>query len=218
MNTSNLAAALPLAKSVVKNRIVEALSVADSNGEVWLTDQIGDFQRYISIIHAQSISTGHYASGEVGTTALLSEPLPAHLLRYMTLDVYHNIDDSDSAYYYPANSGEEMSYDVRLHASIDDLFSANSDLGRKLDLLVQVNENFTGLPGRSCMIMYPQLRDALFKVAGDESAYWLSPISSWFGSVTRQQLELFSAIRFGVIKLNELNIPCDLSPNNPSYW
>ncbi|WP_404971753.1 hypothetical protein ACI3L8_00565 [Vibrio campbellii] len=218
LNTSNLAAALPLAKSVVKNRILEAMSVADSNGEEWLAAQLGDFQRYIGIIHAQNISTGHYASGEMGTTALLSEPLPAHLLRYMTLDVYYNIDDSESAYYYPANNGEDMSYDARLHASIDDLFNANSELGRKLDLLVQVNDNFTNLPGRTCMIMYPQLRDALFKISGDESMYWLTPLSDWFDSVTRQQLELFSAIRFGVIKQNELNISCDLSPNNPRYW
>lgn len=136
----------------------------------------------------------------------------------MTLDVYYNIDDSDSAYYYPTNSGEDVSYDVRLHTSIDDLFNTNSELGRKLDLLVQVNDNFTNLPGRTCMIMYPQLRDALFKISGDESMYWLTPFSDWFDSVTRQQLELFSAIRFGVIKQNELNISCDLSPNNPRYW
>lgn len=194
------------------------MSVSDSNGEEWLASQIGDFQRYIAIVHAQNISTGHYASGEMGTTALLSEPLPAHLLRYLTLDVYHNIDDIDSAYYYPANGGEEVSYDVRLHASIDDLFNTNSELGRKLDLLVQVNENFTNLPGRSCEINYPQLRDALFKVSGDESLYWLTPFSDWFDSVTRQQLELFSAIRFGVNKQNTLNISCDLSPNNPRYW
>ncbi|PKF80072.1 hypothetical protein CW749_10315 [Vibrio sp. vnigr-6D03] len=218
LNIRNLSASLPLAKGIVKNRILEAMSVADSNGEEWLASQIGDFQRYIAIVHAQNISTGHYASGEMGTTALLSEPLPAHLLRYLTLDVYHNIDDIDSAYYYPVNGGEEVSYDARLHASINDLFNTNSKLGKKLDLLVQVNESFTNLPGRSCEINYPQLRDALFKVSGDESLYWLTPFSDWFDSVTRQQLELFSAIRFGVNKQNTLDISCDLSPNNPRYW
>ena len=218
LNISHPASALPLAKSVVKNQIVAAMSVAESKGEAWLAKQIGDFQRYISIIHAQNMSTGHFASGEIGTTALLSEPLPAHLLRYMTLDVYYNLDDSDSTYYSLDKSGEDMRYDVRLHASIDELFSATSALGKKIDLLVQMNENFTELPGRTCQIMYPPLREALFKVAGDESLYWLTPFSDWFNSVTRQQLELFSAIRFGVIKQNELRLPCDLSPNNPQYW
>ncbi|EDP60220.1 hypothetical protein [Vibrio sp. AND4] len=218
LNTSSLASAMPLAKSIVKSRILEAVNTAKDNGKESLGEQIGDFQRYIGIIHAQNISTGHYASGHEGMDALFSEPLPAHLLRYMTLDVYHNVDDIDSAYYYPTGTGEGMSYDARLHASIDNLFNVNSELGQKLELLVQVNENFTNLPGKTCSINYPQLRDPLFKISGDESIYWLTPFSDWFDSVTRQQIGLFSAIQFGVEKQNELNISCDLSLNNPRYW
>ncbi|EAR57481.1 hypothetical protein SKA34_07843 [Photobacterium sp. SKA34] len=112
LDTTNLASALPLAKSVVKTRLSEAMSVADSNGEEWLLTQIGDFQRYLAIVHNQHNSTGHFASGEVGTTTLFSEPLPAHLLRYMTLDFYHTIDGNNFDEYYFPITGEAPSYDA----------------------------------------------------------------------------------------------------------
>ncbi|PSV20994.1 hypothetical protein C0W44_10760 [Photobacterium leiognathi subsp. mandapamensis] len=217
LDIHNLAASLPQAKSIVKKRIAEAMNVTDSNGDEWLASQIGDFQRYVAIIHAQNISTGHYASGDTNVTALFSEPLPAHLLRYLTLNVYQNIDDIDSAYYYPAGHDREISYDVRLHASIDNVFNTGSELNEKIKKLVQVNESFSRLAGRQCMIHYPQLKEALLAISGDDSLYWLTPFSDWFDSVTKQQLALFSTIRFAVIKQNERNIPCDLSPNNPIY-
>ncbi|PNQ53880.1 hypothetical protein C1141_18885, partial [Vibrio agarivorans] len=98
------------------------------------------------------------------------------------------------------------------------LFKANSELGEKIDKLIQNNAQLTRLAGRKCMIFYPSIKKDLLQVSGDESLYWLNPFSEWFDSLVRQQLELFGALRFGVIKQNSLNINCDLSPNNPTYW
>ncbi|MFY2508554.1 hypothetical protein ACN3E9_09755 [Vibrio pectenicida] len=218
LDVTDLAATLPLAKGIVKTHIAEAVNAAELQNEGWLNQQIGDFHRYISIVHAQNTSTGHYASGEPNATGIFSEPLPAHLLRYMILDQYQSIDEEEPSYYYSTNNYAEMSYDTRLHFSIDALFDSNSIIANKIEQLTQVNTTFTNMPGRTCLIVYPQLKEALMSVSADESLYWLTPVSEWFDSLTRQQFKLFSTIRFGVMKQNELNIGCDLSPNNPVYW
>ena len=217
LNINNLEQSLPIAKGIVKTRLSEALSVAEQNGHNWLSAQIGDFQRYIAIIHTQANSTGHYSADKSGDIGLFSEPLPAHILRYMTLDSYQTSDDNFTSYYSNLNEND-LSYDARLHRSIDALFKVNSDLGEKIEQLIKTNSQFTRLAGRKCMIFYPQLQKELLQVSGDESLYWLTPLSSWFDNLTRQQLELFGALRFGVIKQNSLNIRCDLNPNNPTYW
>ena len=218
LDINNLSSVLGLAKGIVKTHITEALNLAEQHDEGWLNEQIGDFHRYISIVHAQNTSTGHYASGEQGVTGLFSEPLPAHQLRYLTLDTYKSIDGEQPSYYYSTNNYDEMSYDTRLHFSIDALFGSSSELANKLDQLKQVNARFTDQPGRTCLIVYPQLKDALMQVSANESLYWLTPVSDWFDSLTRRQFKLFSTIRFAVMKQNERNIGCDLSPNNPEYW
>ncbi|MFA0547600.1 hypothetical protein A145_07760 [Vibrio splendidus 5S-101] len=190
---------LQLAKGIVKTRLAEAISVSDSNGIEWLHSQVGQFQRYTSIIHSQHISTGHYASGEEEVTALLSEMLPAHLMRYLISDI---IPDS---------------YDARIERSIDAIFNPTSELNQTLDKLSNTNENFTDKPGRSCMIYYPYLKSALLDVAADDDLYWISPISEWYDAVTRQQLNMFGALKFAVINQNNFGIPCDLSPNSYQY-
>ncbi|OBT16128.1 hypothetical protein A9266_19475 [Vibrio tasmaniensis] len=190
---------LQLAKGIVKTRLAEAVSVSDSNGVEWLHSQVGQFQRYTSIIHSQHISTGHYASGEEEVTALFSEMLPAHLMRYLISDI---IPDS---------------YDARLERSIDALFNPASELNQKLDSLSRTNESFTNKPGRSCLIYYPHLKSALLSVAEEEDLYWLSPISEWYDAVTRQQLNTFRALQSAVINQNTFGIPCDLSPNSYQY-
>ncbi|MFM2662562.1 hypothetical protein AAFX15_20740 [Vibrio chagasii] len=190
---------LQLAKGIVKTRLAEAISVSDSNGVEWLHSQVGQFQRYTSIIHSQHISTGHYASGEGEVTALFSEMLPAHLMRYLISDI---IPDS---------------YDARIERSIDAIFNPTSELNQKLDKLSNTNENFTDKPGRSCMIYYPYLKSALLDVAADDDLYWISPISEWYDAVTRQQLNMFGALKYAVINQNTFGIPCDLSPNSYQY-
>ncbi|MGF1845558.1 hypothetical protein [Vibrio lentus] len=190
---------LQLAKGIVKTRLAEAISVSDSNGVEWLHSQVGQFQRYTSIIHSQHISTGHYASGEGEVTALFSEMLPAHLMRYLISDI---IPDS---------------YDARLERSIEALFNPDSELNQKLDNLSRTNESFTNKPGRSCLIYYPHLKSALLSVAEEENLYWLSPISEWYDAVTRQQLNTFRALQSAVINQNTFGIPCDLSPNSYRY-
>lgn len=218
LDITNLASALPLAKGIVKAQIAEATNTAKLHDEEWLNSQIGDFQRYIAIVHAQNTSSGHYSPQELGVTGLFSEPLPAHLLRYMTLDTHQNMDNESQSYYYTTSDYDEMSYDTRLHFSIDALFDSNSELGNKIDRLMQVNTKFTDMPGRSCLIVYPPLKDALMQVSADEGLYWLTPFYEWFDSLTRQQFKLFSTIRFSVMKQNELNIGCELSSTNPEYW
>ncbi|MEZ8778068.1 hypothetical protein AB6D85_10660 [Vibrio splendidus] len=190
---------LQLAKEIVKTRLAEAISVSDSNGIEWLHSQVGQFQRYTSIIHSQHISTGHYASGEEEVTALFSEILPAHLMRYLISDI---IPDS---------------YDARIERSIEALFNPASELNQKLDSLSRTNESFTNKPGRSCLIYYPHLKSALLSVAEEENLYWLSPISEWYDAVTRQQLNIFGALKYAVINQNTFGIPCDLSPNSYQY-
>lgn len=190
---------LQLAKGIVKTRLAEAISVSDSNGVEWLHSQVGLFQRYTSIIHSQHISTGHYASGEGEVTALFSEMLPAHLMRYLISDI---IPDS---------------YDARIERSIDAIFNPTSELNQQLDKLSNTNENFTDKPGRSCMIYYPYLKSALLDVAADDDLYWISPISEWYDAVTRQQLNMFGALKYAVINQNTFGIPCDLSPNSYQY-
>ncbi|PTP76328.1 hypothetical protein [Vibrio splendidus] len=190
---------LQLAKGIVKTRLAEAISVSDSNGIEWLHSQVGQFQRYTSIIHSQHISTGHYASGEGEVTALLSEMLPAHLMRYLISDI---IPDS---------------YDARIERSIDAIFNPASELNQQLDKLSNTNGNFTNKPGRSCLIYYPHLKSALLSVAEEENLYWLSPISEWYDAVTRQQLNTFRALQSAVINQNTFGIPCDLSPNSYQY-
>ncbi|KPL98638.1 hypothetical protein [Vibrio splendidus] len=190
---------LQLAKGIVKTRLAEAISVSDSNGVEWLHSQVGQFQRYTSIIHSQHISTGHYASGEGEVTALFSEMLPAHLMRYLISDI---IPDS---------------YDARIERSIEALFNPASELNQKLDSLSRTNESFTNKPGRSCLIYYPHLKSALLSVAEEENLYWLSPISEWYDAVTRQQLNTFRALQSAVINQNTFGIPCDLSPNSYQY-
>lgn len=190
---------LQLAKGIVKTRLAEAISVSDNNGIEWLHSQVGQFQRYTSIIHSQHISTGHYASGEGEVTALLSEMLPAHLMRYLISDI---IPDS---------------YDARIERSIEALFNPASELNQKLDSLSRTNESFTNKPGRSCLIYYPHLKSALLSVAEEENLYWLSPISEWYDAVTRQQLNTFRALQSAVINQNTFGIPCDLSPNSYQY-
>ncbi|MFS1504233.1 hypothetical protein BCU13_012570 [Vibrio lentus] len=190
---------LQLAKGIVKTRLAEAISVSDSNGVEWLHSQVGQFQRYTSIIHSQHISTGHYASGEGEVTALFSEMLPAHLMRYLISDI---IPDS---------------YDARLERSIEALFNPASELNQKLDSLSRTNESFTNKPGRSCLIYYPHIKSALLSVAEEEDLYWLSPISEWYDAVTRQQLNTFRALQSAVINQNTFGIPCDLSPNSYQY-
>ncbi|MBU2897738.1 hypothetical protein [Vibrio hepatarius] len=218
LDVTDLAATLALAKGIVKTHIAEAVNTAEQQNEGWLNQQIGDFHRYISIVHAQNTSTGHYASGEPGATGIFSEPLPAHLLRYMILDQYQNINEEEPSYYYSTNNYAEMSYDTRLHFSIDALFGSNSVIAGDIQQLTQVNSIYTNMPGQNCAIVYSQLKDALMSVSANESLYWLAPVSEWFDSLTRQQFKLFSTIRFAVMKQNELNIGCDLSPNNPEYW
>ncbi|PML56439.1 hypothetical protein [Vibrio lentus] len=190
---------LQLAKGIVKTRLAEAISVSDSNGIEWLHSQVGQFQRYTSIIHSQHISTGHYASGSEDVPALFSEMLPAHLMRYLISDI---IPDS---------------YDARLERSIEALFNPASGLNQKLDSLSRTNESFTNKPGRSCLIYYPHLKSALLSVAEEENLYWLSPISEWYDAVTRQQLNTFRALQSAVINQNTFGIPCDLSPNSYQY-
>lgn len=190
---------LQLAKGIVKTRLAEAISVSDSNGIEWLHSQVGQFQRYTSIIHSQHISTGHYASGSEDIPALFSEMLPAHLMRYLISDI---IPDS---------------YDARLERSIEALFNPASELNQKLDSLSRTNESFTNKPGRSCLIYYPHLKSALLNVAEEEDLYWLSPISEWYDAVTRQQLNTFRALQSAVINQNTFGIPCDLSPNSYQY-
>ncbi|MEZ8699102.1 hypothetical protein AB6D84_18390 [Vibrio lentus] len=190
---------LQLAKGIVKTRLAEAISVSDSNGIEWLHSQVGQFQRYTSIIHSQHISTGHYASGSEDVPALFSEMLPAHLMRYLISDI---IPDS---------------YDARLERSIEALFNPDSELNQKLDNLSRTNESFTNKPGRSCLIYYPHLKSALLSVAEEENLYWLSPISEWYDAVTRQQLNTFRALQSAVINQNTFGIPCDLSPNSYRY-
>ncbi|MEZ9672205.1 hypothetical protein [Vibrio lentus] len=190
---------LQLAKGIVKTRLAEAISVSDSNGVEWLHSQVGQFQRYTSIIHSQHISTGHYASGEGQVTALFSEMLPAHLMRYLISDI---IPDS---------------YDARIERSIDAIFNPTSELNQQLDKLSNTNENFTDKPGRSCIIYYPYLKSALLDVAADDDLYWISPISEWYDAVTRQQLNMFGALKYAVINQNTFGIPCDLSPNSYQY-
>ncbi|MEZ8156405.1 hypothetical protein ACED66_09235 [Vibrio splendidus] len=190
---------LQLAKGIVKTRLAEAISVSDSNGIEWLHSQVGLFQRYTSIIHSQHISTGHYASGEGEVTALFSEMLPAHLMRYLISDI---IPDS---------------YDARIERSIDAIFNPTSELNQQLDKLSNTNENFTDKPGRSCMIYYSYLKSALLDVAADDDLYWISPISEWYDAVTRQQLNTFRALQSAVINQNTFGIPCDLSPNSYQY-
>ncbi|PMG47554.1 hypothetical protein BCU90_12010 [Vibrio lentus] len=190
---------LQLAKGIVKTRLAEAISVSDSNGIEWLHSQVGQFQRYTSIIHSQHISTGHYASGSEDVPALFSEMLPAHLMRYLISDI---IPDS---------------YDARLERSIEALFNPASELNQKLDSLSRTNESFTNKPGRSCLIYYPHLKSALLRVAEEEDLYWLSPISEWYDAVTRQQLNTFRALQSAVINQNTFGIPCDLSPNSYQY-
>ncbi|MFS1923053.1 hypothetical protein [Vibrio lentus] len=190
---------LQLAKGIVKTRLAEAISVSDSNGIEWLHSQVGQFQRYTSIIHSQHISTGHYASGSEDVPALFSEMLPAHLMRYLISDI---IPDS---------------YDARLERSIEALFNPASELNQKLDSLSRTNESFTNKPGRSCLIYYPHLKSALLSVAEEEDLYWLSPISEWYDAVTRQQLNTFRALQSAVINQNTFGVPCDLSPNSYQY-
>ncbi|RLQ18719.1 hypothetical protein [Vibrio sp. SBT000027] len=190
---------LQLAKGIVKTRLAEAISVSDSNGIEWLHSQVGQFQRYTSIIHSQHISTGHYASGSEDVPALFSEMLPAHLMRYLISDI---IPDS---------------YDARLERSIEALFNPASELNQKLDSLSRTNESFTNKPGRSCLIYYPHLKSALLSVAEEENLYWLSPISEWYDAVTRQQLNTFRALQSAVINQSTFGIPCDLSPNSYRY-
>ncbi|MEZ8915339.1 hypothetical protein AB6D87_04335 [Vibrio lentus] len=190
---------LQLAKGIVKTRLAEAISVSDSNGIEWLHSQVGQFQRYTSIIHSQHISTGHYASGSEDVPALFSEMLPAHLMRYLISDI---IPDS---------------YDARLERSIEALFNPASGLNQKLDSLSRTNESFTNKPGRSCLIYYPHLKSALLSVAEEEDLYWLSPISEWYDAVTRQQLNTFRTLQSAVINQNTFGIPCDLSPNSYQY-
>ena len=58
LDITNLASTLGLAKGIVKTHITEALNLAEQHDEGWLNEQIGDFHRYVSIVHAQNTSTG----------------------------------------------------------------------------------------------------------------------------------------------------------------
>ncbi|MFA0544288.1 hypothetical protein AB4512_23875, partial [Vibrio sp. 10N.222.52.B7] len=109
------------------------------------------------------------------------------------------------------------SYDARIERSIDAIFNPTSEFNQTLDKLSNTNENFTDKPGRSCMIYYPYLKSALLDVAADDDLYWISPISEWYDAVTRQQLNMFGALKFAVINQNNFGIPCDLSPNSYQY-
>ncbi len=214
LDLAHLDVVMPMAKRVVKQRIEKAMSVAKSNGSDWLYSQIGDFHRYYSIVKIQEMSTGHFSSGDTGVDSLFSEPLPAHLLRYLTLvDIQKNIDVAGTHYSTVGNSAQ-TSYDTRLNQAIDSLFSPSGKLNSQLKQLSLVNEDFDWIAGRSCSINYEPLRSALKAVAKDSDLQLINPLSEWYKRLMRQQIFLFEAVAFSAAQQEQKEIRCALSLNS----
>ena len=214
LDLAHLDAVLPMAKRVVKQRIEEAMSVAKSNGTDWLYAQIGDFHRYYSIVKIQEMSTGHFSSGDIGINALFSEPLPAHLLRYLTLaDIQPNVDVVGT-HYSTVGSSVQASYDLRLNQALDSLFTPSGELSKQLKQLDSVNQDFDWIAGRSCSINYEPLRSALKAVAKNSDLQLINPLSEWYKRLLRQQIFLFEAVAFSAAQQEQKNIRCTLSLNS----
>ena len=200
LDVTNLSGnALPLAKGIVKSRLIEAVELGEQNGSDWLLSQVGDFQRYAAIVHSQHTSVGRHAPEMEETPVLFSEMLPAYILRYLVSDL---IPDS---------------YDARLVNSINALYDPSSELGQKITQLVDVNQTLNDRSNRTCDINFMPLKETLLAISGDESLYWLSPISSWLDNLTRQQLTSQAVIGWGSRKQTEFGIECGISPNSLSY-
>ncbi|MBU2898999.1 hypothetical protein [Vibrio hepatarius] len=188
LDVANLSGnALPLAKGIVKSHMAEALELSKQNGANWLHSQLGDFQRYMAIVHSQRTSVGrHVSEMQDNAPVLFSEILPAHILRYLISDL---IPDS---------------YDARLLSSIDALYNPSSELGQKITTLVSMSRMFNEVSNSGCESNFIAWKEALLAISKDPSLHWLSPISTWLNNVTYQQLTNQAIVEWGIMKQNEL--------------
>ncbi|PKG38912.1 hypothetical protein [Psychromonas sp. Urea-02u-13] len=187
---------LPLAKSIVKARLLEAIELGKEKEAGWLISQVGDLHRYAAIVHAQNTTLGRTSAGMDESSVLFSEMLPAYILRYLVSDLI------------PDN------YDARLNNAITALYNPTSVLGQKITQLVSANQTLNSALNSTCTLNFSPLKEALVNVAADESLYWLSPISDWLDNLTRQQLMSQATIRWAMMKQAELGIECRLSTAN----
>ncbi|WP_152432291.1 hypothetical protein [Vibrio aquimaris] len=186
---------LPLAKGIVKSHMAEALDLSKQNGADWLHAQLGDFQRYMAILHSQRSSLGRHVSAmQDNTPVLFAEMLPAHILRYLVSDL---IPDS---------------YDARLFGAIDALYDPSSELGQKITTLVSMSRMFNDVSNSGCESNFIAWKEALLSISKDPSLYWLSPISTWLNNVTYQKLTNQSIVEWGIMKQNDLgqDIHCSM--------
>ncbi|MPY26581.1 hypothetical protein [Shewanella sp. YLB-07] len=196
---------MPVFKRIVKTKIMDAMVQSETRGNEWLNAQIGDFQRYAAIVHAQHTTTGHYAPAQADHNTLFSQPLPAYLLRYSISEV-------------PGISNLPAGYDGTLRASIDAMYTPSSSLGQRITEVSAAQDAVAAQIGRACDIDYTDLKQSLLNLSGNDTLMWLYPMSDWVDSLTREQLRLQAVINWGAQQQANNHLRCQLSPNNSRYF